>query len=153
MGGYRHERIAEMVHREVAQRLRTEIKDPRMVPLSITHVDVNRDLSRAIISFCPLGGGGVSAELRACVDDVARGLRGPIGRALRLRHAPELVFTYDTHTDRALMLSDLLYKTQRERELRDGVVAEPDAASDEQDEVSDEQDEVSDEQDDVSEEA
>lgn len=76
MGGYRHERIAEMVHREVAQRLRTEIKDPRMVPLSITHVDVNRDLSRAIISFCPLGGGGVSAELRAGIDDVARGLRG-----------------------------------------------------------------------------
>lgn len=43
------------------------------------------------------------------------------------------------------MLSDLLFKTQRERELRDGVVADPEDASDEADDVSDDLDDVSEE--------
>ena len=54
MRGYRPERVAELIHRELGQRLLTEIKDPRVTPISITKVDVNRDLSRAIIHFLPL---------------------------------------------------------------------------------------------------
>ena len=57
MGGFRAERVAEMIHRELAERLRREVKDPRLEPISITHVKVNGDLSRAIVDFLPLGGG------------------------------------------------------------------------------------------------
>ena len=64
MPGYRHARVSEMIHRELSQRLRLEIKDPRITPISITEVDVTRDLSRAHISYMPLGGGAVSDELR-----------------------------------------------------------------------------------------
>lgn len=108
MGGYRAERIAEMVHREVASRLRTEMKDPRLVPVSITHVRVSKDLKRAVIEFMPLGGGEVSKELALAMRDAGRAMRGPIGRALRLRHAPELVFKVDTHTDEAIRVTKLI---------------------------------------------
>ncbi len=121
MGTYRHERVAELIHSEVAQRLRTEMKDPRLVPLSITHVAVTRDLSRAIIQYCPLGGGDVSADLREAVDEAARAMRGPIGRALRLRHAPDLVFQVDTHTDQAMYVSRLLDDNKTERDIREDV--------------------------------
>ena len=119
MGGFRHERIAEMIHREIAQRLRNDIKDHRLVPISITHVAVTRDLSRATVQYCPLGGGDVGEDLRDAVNDAARALRGPIGRVLRLRHSPELVFEIDTHTDRAMYVSKLLDDTRAEREGRD----------------------------------
>ena len=39
MAGYRPKRVAEMIHKELAKRLLLEIKDPRVVPISI---DPNR---------------------------------------------------------------------------------------------------------------
>lgn len=116
MPSYRPERIAEMVHRELAQRLRLEVKDPRVTPVSITSVHVTRDLRRAEVSFMPLGGGKVSDELQEGLDEAARRLRGPIGRALRLRHAPELVFVQDTTTEDAIRVTQLLDQLARDRE-------------------------------------
>lgn len=105
-----------MIHRELAQRLRLEVKDPRVTDVTITDVSVNRDLSRAVISYMPLGGGQPSKELEEGLGDAARRLRGPIGRALRLRHAPELVFTYDTHTERAIAVTRLIDRIVAERD-------------------------------------
>ena len=116
MPSYRAERVAEMIHRELAQRLLLEVKDPRVTPISITSVVVSRDLRRAEIAYMPLGGGEVSHDLREGLDEVARKLRGPIGRALRLRHAPELVFVVDTTTEAAIQVTRLLDQLARERE-------------------------------------
>jgi ribosome-binding factor A len=116
MGGFRPERVAEVIHREVAQRIRTDVKDPRLADLSITRVEVTRDIGRARVLWVPLGGGEVAADIGEALDDAARTLRGPIGRALRLRHAPELVFQRDTHLDAALKVTGLLDRLRSERE-------------------------------------
>lgn len=120
MPTWRPERIAEMVHRELAERLRNDIKDPRLTPISITHVVVTRDLRQATVHFLPLGGGEVGADLREALAEAARRLRGPIGRDLRLRHAPELVFEIDHTTEKALKVGQLLDQVRRERAERDG---------------------------------
>lgn len=123
MRGYRPERVAELIHRELGQRLLTEIKDPRVTPISITKVDVNRDLSRAVIHYLPLGGGVPDPDLIDGLDHAARQLRGPIGRALRLRHSPELVFEFDTHTEDAVRITQLLTEIGddlRERDEAEG---------------------------------
>ena len=72
-----------MLHRELDERLRLEMKDPRLVPISITSVQVTRDLSRAVVEYLPLGGGAVAvlevaATLRRDVHElhVRRRLRG-----------------------------------------------------------------------------
>jgi ribosome-binding factor A len=114
MGGFRAERVADQIHREVSMRLARDIKDPRMVPISITSVTVTRDLRRAVIEFLPLGGGEITPELTACLKDVSKALRGPIGRALRISHAPEIVFQRDTHTEEAIRVTSLLDKIGRE---------------------------------------
>ncbi len=116
MPSYRPERISELIHQELAQRLRLEVKDPRVTPISITSVTVARDLKTAEVLFMPLGGGFVSDELKEGLDEAARRLRGPIGRALRLRHAPVLVFVEDTVTEDAIRVTHLLDKLTRERE-------------------------------------
>jgi ribosome-binding factor A len=119
MPGYRPERVAEMIHRELAERLRSDIKDERLAMLSITSIEVTRDLSRATISYMPLGGGAPSEDLVEAVEAAAKRLRGPIGRALRLRHAPELVFVYDEHTDAAFRVTAILDRLKNERLKRD----------------------------------
>lgn len=124
MPGFRPERVAEMIHRELDERLRSEIKDPRVGPVSITNVVVTRDLSRAVISYLPLGGGEPSADLREGLDEAARRVRGPIGRVLRLRHAPELVFTYDRKTDEAFHVMGVIDRLSAERRARASAIAE-----------------------------
>ena len=114
MPGYRPARIAELIHQELAQRLREDVKDPRVTDLSITRVDVARDLKRATIHYLPLGGGARSKELDAALSDVARYLRGPVGRALRIRHAPELVFVFDTTTEAAIRVSRIITEISQE---------------------------------------
>ena len=120
MPGHRPARIAEMIHKELARRLRLEVKDPRVTPVSITDVRVTGDLRRADVQYMPLGGGEPSEELKEGLLHAARQLRGPIGRALRLRHAPELVFTHDTHTDEAVRMTSLLDRLSAERVEREG---------------------------------
>ena len=118
--GHRPARVAEMIHRELSVRLRTEIKDPRMEPISIIHVEVSGDLGRAVISFLPLGGGAVSEDLTEALKEAARRLRGPIGRALRLRRAPDLHFQCDSNTETAFRVDALLAQARRERVARTG---------------------------------
>ncbi|MFK7931765.1 MAG: 30S ribosome-binding factor RbfA, partial [Myxococcota bacterium] len=119
MAGYRPQRVAEMIHRELSVRLRDELKDPSFTPVSITHVEVSRDLGSARVSWTPLGGDPPSNELVEAVEAAARRLRGPIGRALRLRHAPDLRFELDVHTDNAVRLTALLGEIGRELDGRD----------------------------------
>jgi len=118
-GNYRAERVAELIHKELAQRLRLEVKDYRLEPISITDVSVNRDLSKARIRYLPLGGGAGGELLQEGLESVAKKLRGPIGRALRLRHAPELVFEFDEHHDQAMAVSNLLAQLTRERDEKE----------------------------------
>ena len=115
MPGFRSERIAEMIHRELAQRLRMDVKDERVTDISITRVQVSRDLKRAVVHYLPLGGGDIASGLQEGLDDAAKQLRGPIGRALRLRHAPELVFTADTDFEAAIRVTRLLDRLADER--------------------------------------
>lgn len=119
MPSYRPERIAEMIHRELAQRLRLEVKDPRVTDISITSIHVSKDLKRADVHYLPLGGGEASPELQEGLEEAARQLRGRIGRALRLRHAPELNFQVDHQFDEAVRVTRLLDRLQQERDERE----------------------------------
>lgn len=118
MPSYRPERVAAMIHRELAERLRLEIKDPRLTDVSITDVAVSKDLSRATVRYLPLGGGQPTPDLQDALDDAARRLRGPIGRALRLRHAPELVFGWDEAAEAAFAVTRLIDRISAERRER-----------------------------------
>ena len=71
MGRYsRADRIAGQVHQILAGLIRTEIRDPRVGPLSITSVEVSGDLSVARVRFLPLGGvGDAEAKEKACLGD------------------------------------------------------------------------------------
>ncbi len=139
MATHRAERLAEMIHREVAVRLRTEMKDPRIGEISITRVEVARDLEHAKIVFLRLGGGAPSREQKAALADAAKALRGPVGRALRLRRAPELVFTPDVHFEDAVRVASLISRLERERAMAEAPPADPPADGDEGEQPGDEE--------------
>jgi len=105
----RPDRVAEAIREEVAMFLAEGVKDPRVVGLvTVTGVDVTRDLRHAKVFVSVLGS---DAERSATLDglaSVASHLRPRIGRALRLRLAPELTFKLDDSVARAARIESLL---------------------------------------------
>jgi ribosome-binding factor A len=114
----RARRVAEQVQRTISELLLREIRDPRLKPLTVTHVRVSPDLSHAWVHYTLLSGDTHDPLQKEILDEAARYLRGPLGRMLRLRVAPHLHFQPDDELERGNRLDDLItraVRTDRER--------------------------------------
>ena len=111
----RPDRVAEAIRAEVATFLNQDVKDPRIVGLvTVTGVDVTRDLRSAKVFVSILGSEAERAATFEGLASVAGHLRSRIGRALRLRLAPEIAFKQDESIARAARIETLL------SQLKDG---------------------------------
>ena len=105
----RADRVAAAIREEVASFLATDLKDPRVVGLvTVTGVDVTRDLRHANVYVSVMGTDAERAATFEGLESVAAHLRSRIGRALRLRLAPEIVFKPDESIARAARIESLL---------------------------------------------
>lgn len=121
--GRRPDRVAEAIREEVATFLGEGVKDPRVTGLvTVTGVEVTRDLRRAKIFVSIMGSDAERAATVEGLASVAGHLRGRLGRALRLRVAPELDFVLDASIERAARIDTLL------AQIKDGKLAESDAS-------------------------
>ena len=59
-------RVAEQLQRELAVLIRDEVKDPRLGMVSISGVEVSRDMAHAKIFVSVLGEGQVASWVGAC---------------------------------------------------------------------------------------
>lgn len=114
----RAHRVAEQVQRTLAELLRREVRDPRLKPVTITHVKMSPDLSHAWVQFQLLTGDSHDPLQQEILDEAAGYLRGPLGRALRLRVAPHLHFRPDEELERGNRLDDLITRAVREDAAR-----------------------------------
>lgn len=108
MGHKRPERVASLVHAELSRLLREEVSDPRIGQLSVTHVRLTPDLKRAMVRVLPLGGQGDRESLLQGLEAASGFLRGRVGRNLRLRFAPALIFDLDDHLEEAVRMTAML---------------------------------------------
>jgi len=106
----RTRRVGEQVQRELATLIRDEIKDPRLGMVSISAVQVTRDLSHAKVHVSVLGD---EQQSRASVDVLNRAsgfLRHRLGKILRLRVIPELHFYLDLSLEHGARMGALINK-------------------------------------------
>ncbi len=118
----RTRRIAEQLKRELAELLRSEADDPRLALVSITNVVVSRDLAHAKVYVTLLGYEDQRSEVVEALNCLAPELRRLLGRILRLRVIPRLVFYYDEVIERGAALSALIDRAvaaDRQREPSD----------------------------------
>jgi ribosome-binding factor A len=123
----RARRIAEQVQRTLSQLLLREVRDPRLKPMTITHVKVSPDLTHVWVNYTLLAGDSHDELQREILDEAAGYLRGPLGRALRLRVAPHLHFAPDEELERSNRLDDLIGQAVRSDRARH--VDDPPAAT------------------------
>jgi ribosome-binding factor A len=105
----RPDRVAEAIRAEIATFLNQEAKDPRIVGLvTVTAVEVTRDLRAAKVFVSVYGSEAERAATFDGLDSLAGHLRAHVGRALRLRLAPEISFKTDESVARAARIETLL---------------------------------------------
>lgn len=112
----RAKRVAQQIQRALSELIRREMRDPRLGMVTLTEVRMSPDLSYAQIYYSVLGADKDKAQ--EILDAAAEMLRGPLGRALKLRHAPELRFVADELIESGARLSALINKAVAEDAAR-----------------------------------
>ena len=95
----RSDRVADLLHREIAEMVFRRLKDPRVANITISGVKVADDLRNARIFFCIMGLDVDEATRKNALAglDKAKGfIRQELGRRLSLRYVPQLEFEFDT---------------------------------------------------------
>ena len=105
----RPDRVAEAIREEVASFLADGAKDPRVTGLvTVTGVDLTRDLRHAKVFVSVLGSDEERKETFEGLASIASHLKVRVGRALRLRVAPDIEFKPDDSIARAARIETLL---------------------------------------------
>jgi len=101
-------RINEDIHRELSALLRN-IKDPRIKQgmISITAVDTTSDLGQSKV-YLSVYGLQNQNELQKGLKSAAGHLRYELGKALKLRHTPELKFILDESLEHGANINTIL---------------------------------------------
>jgi ribosome-binding factor A len=112
----RADRVADLIRMEISDLLLKQIRDPRIGAVTITGVKVTDDLRTARIFFVELGKDQCSEEVRSGLGKAAGFLRKELGRRIRLRCVPELLFSYDPSFAYGNRIERLISEIHREEE-------------------------------------
>ena len=112
----RAKRIAQQIQQALSELIRRELRDPRLGMVTLTEVRVSSDLSYATVYFSVLGAQPQQAQ--EILEAAGPLLRGPLGRALGIRHSPELRFVQDELIERGARLSALINQAVKDDEKR-----------------------------------
>lgn len=118
----RASRIADRIRQELAEIILLESKDPRLVGLTITDVEVDRELTFAEVYVCTIEGVSRSQDVLMALDHAQGYLRSELARRIDLRVFPRLRFHWDPTFERAEKIERLFTELNKEKDQSaDGV--------------------------------
>ena len=109
----RNQRLGTEVLRTLSELLRFEVKDPSLKNVSLTGVELSRDLSVARVYFSMLDPADSAEPVEQGLERAAGFLRSKLGRTLKIRHVPELRFAHDDSAEESVRISNLIHSALR----------------------------------------
>jgi ribosome-binding factor A len=115
MASLRHERVRELLKREIGEAIRREFHVNEAGLISVNDVDLAGDLKSAVV-FISIFGNPVQQKrgLQLLTDNRVR-IQGLVGRAVVLKYTPTLKFVFDdsiVRGNRVLQIIDELEKAR-----------------------------------------
>ena len=114
MAKHRSNRLAETLKEEISMLIREDLKDPRIGFVTVTSVEVAEDLGHAKVYVSVLGDEQAGKDSMEALKRAAGYVRSEIGKRIRLRHVPEIVFKYDTSIEHGAHIAQLLREVRTE---------------------------------------
>lgn len=112
----RARRIADRILEELATVLQMEAEDPRLAMVTVTGVDVDRELAFATIFVSGLGDEERRDEVLAALESARGFLRSQLAARIQLRSFPELRFRWDASYQRGARIEELLDQLKTEQQ-------------------------------------
>ncbi|MDE1463260.1 30S ribosome-binding factor RbfA [Spartinivicinus poritis] len=108
----RTQRVSDQIQRELASLIQLEIKDPRLGMVTVSAVEVTKDLAYAkvYVTFLAIDDQQPVDEKLAVLNHAAGFLRSMLAKSIKLRTIPQLSFYYDDSISRGRYLSSLIDK-------------------------------------------
>ncbi len=116
----RADRVAQELQKEIAIILQREVKDPRIGMVTVSDVEISRDLAYAKVFVTFLFDSDESAVERGLegLNKASGYIRTLVGKAMRLRIVPELRFVYDQSLVEGMRMSNLVTNVIRQDQER-----------------------------------
>ncbi|ATD05563.1 MULTISPECIES: 30S ribosome-binding factor RbfA [Pseudoalteromonas] len=118
----RTDRVAQQIQKEIAVILQREIKDPRLGMVTVSAVEVSRDLSYAKVFITVLNTSDEdkTKQSAAILNEATGYIRSLLGKRIRARIMPELKFVIDNSLMEGMRISNLVDSVIREDNAKRG---------------------------------
>jgi len=103
----RSERVAGQIRRELATIIQQEVRDPDIGFVSLSDVQVTRDLAHAKVFITVFETEKAAATIKA-LQSSAKFLRHRLGQEMSIRSVPELHFHHDASVETGLKMDQLI---------------------------------------------
>ncbi|MBN2097397.1 MAG: 30S ribosome-binding factor RbfA [Candidatus Omnitrophica bacterium] len=116
MSQARIERVSQEIKKEIGAMLHGEIKDPRIGFITITKVELSRDLHLAKVYFSFLG---TDKQLRDTQVGLQRSrgfIRKLLGERIKIRYTPEIIFKFDKNLEYSVHIQEVIDKIKLKEE-------------------------------------
>lgn len=104
----RREKVAEALREEVSVIIHDELKDPRLGFVTVTRAEITADLRQAQIFFSVLGQDQDYKKTKEALDSALGFIRRLIGRRIKLRFVPEIIFREDRSSEYSIRIQEVL---------------------------------------------
>jgi len=104
----RQEKVEELLKIEISDIMLREIKDPRLGFVTITDVEVTKDMRHAKVYISVLGDEKAKEESLGVLNRAAGFIRGEFGRRAHMKVIPEIAFKMDTAVEAGARIFELL---------------------------------------------
>jgi len=103
-----------MIRQVIGEMLRKDLSDPRLVSVTLTGVEVTEDLKIATVFFSAMGNQAQEEASLHGLQSAAGYIRKKLGRELRMKFVPDLLFKVDRTFDYGNRIDRLLKTLQEE---------------------------------------
>jgi ribosome-binding factor A len=104
---YRSDRVSAQLRRELGRIVHEAVREHSLPSVSVSDVEVTRDLAHAKVFVTALQTERSKEAVKA-LKELSPQIRFQLGKAMKLRHVPELHFHYDDSVDRGERIDHLL---------------------------------------------
>lgn len=111
---HRADRVKELLRQEISQLIQEEIKDPRIGFATVTDVELSQDLRHAKVFVSVYGDEESRKETLKGLQSASGFVRNEIGKRIRMKHVPEILFRFDQSIERGARISELLHQIHDE---------------------------------------
>jgi ribosome-binding factor A len=117
----RVDRVASLLMKDISQAIREDIQNPEIGFVTLTRVEVSKDIKSARVFYSVLGTDEEKKRTDLAIRNSAKEIKRIVNDRMNMRYAVDLRFIREEGLEHAFKIEEILGKIQKEREAKGGI--------------------------------